>query len=84
MRDPILDESARDSFLKYVQAQTRARHAEDQPPRSLEEWRVRKARIRQRLAGAYGEFPAAPCDLDPQVLGVLDRDGYRIERLIFQ
>jgi dienelactone hydrolase len=29
-------------------------------------------------------MPETPCDLKPQILGTLDRDGYRIEKLIFQ
>jgi cephalosporin-C deacetylase-like acetyl esterase len=79
-----LPETARDSFLKFVQAQTRAMRAGDEPPRTIEAWTARKQKIRQRLAQAYGEFPAEPCDLDPQIIGTIERDGYRIERLIFQ
>lgn len=84
MRRPILPESAGDSFLKFVQTQTRALHADDKPPRTIVEWNARKKKIRERLAQAYGEFPAQPCDLDAQILGTLQRDRYRIERLIFQ
>jgi cephalosporin-C deacetylase-like acetyl esterase len=84
VRRPILPESARDSFLKYVKAQTHALRAGDKPPQSLDEWTARKKKIRERLAQAYGEFPAQPCDLDPQIIGTIERDGYRIERLIFQ
>jgi dienelactone hydrolase len=80
----ILPESAQDSFLKFVQSQTRARRADDQPPESLDNWLEHKSRLRQRLAAAYGEFPAEPCALEPQIIGTLERDGYRVERLIFQ
>ncbi len=84
MRKPILPESARDSFLKYVQTQTRGVHANDRPPRTVEEWISRKTKIRGRLAHAYGEFPQEACEFATQVLGTIERDGYRIERLIFQ
>jgi cephalosporin-C deacetylase-like acetyl esterase len=84
MRGPILPESARSSFVEFVRSQTRAARAGDTPPQTLEDWTRRRLQIRTRLARAYGEFPATPCTLDPQLLGTIDRDGYRIERLIFQ
>src|SRR5262245_14166241 len=36
------------------------------------------------MLAAAGPVPEKPCDLKPQILGRLDRDGYRIEKLIFQ
>jgi cephalosporin-C deacetylase-like acetyl esterase len=84
MRQPVLPETARDSFLQFVRAQTRARHAASQPPKTADEWNARRVAIRERLRQAYGEFPARRCELDPQTIGVVERDGYRIERLVFQ
>jgi cephalosporin-C deacetylase-like acetyl esterase len=56
----------------------------DVPPTTRHEWLQRKQQIRERLAIAFGEFPPKPCALDPQLLGTIDRDGYRIERVIVQ
>jgi len=57
----------------------------DSPPATREEARRRAREIRKRIREAEQDaLPAKKCPLDPQVLGVLERDGYRVERLIFQ
>lgn len=84
MNQGILSDSARDSFLRFVRRQAASLRERDRAPRTLAEWTHRRAEIRDRMRQAYGELPADPCPLDPQVLGVVARDGYRIERLIFQ
>ncbi len=84
MREPVLPEAARDSFLKFVQKQSHRLHADDKPPASRDEWLRRRTTIRSRLAQAFGQFPAERCPLEPNVIGTLQRDGYRIERLVFQ
>ncbi len=84
MRKPLLPPSARESFLEFVRAQTRACRADDRAPPSRDAWQAQKKSLRERLAHAYGDFPAEPCELAPRTLGVLERDGYRIERLVFQ
>src|SRR5205807_3100128 len=33
---------------------------------------------------AMGALPDRPCDLEPKVVGVLKRGGYRVEKLLFQ
>ena len=57
---PSLPETARDSFLKFVQAQTRARHADDKPPKSLDEWKARKATSTSGMSAADA-LPKARC-----------------------
>ena len=42
------------------------------------------ASVREKIFAAIGEFPAKPCDLEPRIIGTLQRDGYSIEKLIFQ
>ena len=37
-----------------------------------------------RLAEVWGEFPTDPCPLEPRRLGTLERDGYRVEKVVFQ
>ena len=71
-------------FLEFVRSQTRKQRSADTTPGSLDEWLERKKAIRQRLAQSYGEFPGNASDLESRILGTVERDGYRIERLIFQ
>lgn len=71
-------------FQEFVRAQGRERNAGRHPPRSLEEWRTRRAEIRSALERAWGGFPDNPCPLDPHKLGEEQRDGYRFEKWIFQ
>jgi dienelactone hydrolase len=72
------------SFLEFIRAQAKARHADDRPPATLGDWRTRNDEVRRKLLAAWGGFPESPCPLDPKVLGTLDRDGYRVEKVIFQ
>ncbi len=50
---------------------------------SAEDVARRKAYLRERMLSALGVFPART-PLNPRVVGVLDRDGYRIEKVIFE
>ncbi len=36
------------------------------------------------MFAAMGPFPEKPCPLEPREVGVLKRDGYRIEKLLIQ
>ncbi len=45
--------------------------------------RKRQAMLRERLLAALGEFPAKT-PLNPQIVGKEQRDGYRIEKLIYE
>jgi len=53
-------------------------------PETLEEWELQREEVRARLLASMGEMPAEPCDLEPQVTGVLERDGYVIEKIRLQ
>ncbi len=71
-------------FLKFVRAEGLRLRQTDQPPKSAEEWQQRKNRVRDQLAAAMGLPTGEKCSLEPRVLGTLDRDGYRLEKLVFQ
>lgn len=68
-------------FMKHRASQLRAA---DTLPVSLEEWDARKQQLRQNLLKSWGGFPAEACDLSPKVLGELKREGYRVEKVVFQ
>ncbi len=71
-------------FLDFVRRQAAELRAHDKPPATLAEWEQRRAALRKRLEEAWGGFPATPCPLQPRVVGTLQRDGYRVEKILFQ
>src|SRR5262249_10791085 len=46
-------------------------------------WQQRRGELRQALFAAMGPFPEQPTALDARVQGVLRREGYRIEKVVF-
>jgi dienelactone hydrolase len=72
------------AFDKFIQAQGHAFRAKDLPLTTRREWDQRRPKLRQAMLEAMGPFPGKPCALEPQFQGFLKRDGYRIEKLIFQ
>lgn len=71
-------------YLNFIKAQAAQLRAGDKPPATREEWDARRRDLRDKLQLAFGTFPQKACPLEPKVLGVLQRDGYRIEKLVFQ
>jgi cephalosporin-C deacetylase-like acetyl esterase len=71
-------------FLAFIKAQAASLRRDDQPPATLAEWQERKRSIRQQLEKAWGGFPAEPCPLNPRIVGTIERDGYNVEKLVFQ
>ncbi len=69
---------------EFIREQARKLRADDKPPASRPEWMQRRQKLRQELLAAIGSFPEQACPLEPRVLGTLKRQGYRIEKLIFQ
>src|SRR4051812_26968186 len=72
------------AFLAFVRDQASALRADDHPPASLNAWRKQREDLRRKLSAAWGGFPAQAAPLRPKVLGTLERDGYRVERIVFQ
>jgi dienelactone hydrolase len=79
----MADESEK-TFLDFVKSRAAELHARDETPASLDDWQKRRGAIRMQLLKAWGGFPEKPCPLNPQILGTLQRDGYRVEKVIFQ
>jgi dienelactone hydrolase len=72
------------AFDNLMRAQALALHAGDQPPATRKEWEERRSRLRDAMFAAMGPFPDKPCPLEPKEMGVLKRQGYRIEKIILQ
>ncbi len=72
------------AFRDFVKAHAAALRADDVVPLNAFDWQLRKAALRVNLLKSWGRFPETPCDLAPRKLGEIQRDGYRVERLVFQ
>lgn len=72
------------AFDNLMRAQARAMRAKDPPPKTRQEWDKRRATLRSAMFQAMGTFPEKPHPLQPQVTGVLKRDGYRIDKVVLQ
>lgn len=71
-------------FDEFIQAKAESLRSGDQAPATKALWQTRRAALREAMFAAMGPFPEKPCDLMPEILGKIERDDYRIEKLIFQ
>ena len=71
-------------FLQFVRNQAAQMRANDQGFSTLEKWRERRTQLRSLLETAWGGFPSDHAPLEPRVLETLEREGYRVEKIIFQ
>ena len=81
---PAQDRGSSPMFLDFVRRQAAELRAQDKPPATRAEWEDRRAALRERIQEAWGGFPATPCPLQPRLIGTLRRDGYRVEKIVFQ
>ncbi len=72
------------TFDTFIREEARKLRAKDQAPASLAAWEARKKALRASMFAAMGDMPEKDCPLSPKILGTLDREGYRIEKLLFQ
>ena len=72
------------AFEKFIRAEAKKLRAADSSPKTRDEWQTRRKALLQHISDAIGPVPDKPCELEPQVLGTLERDGYKIEKLVFQ
>jgi dienelactone hydrolase len=72
------------AFAELMRTQARALHAKDQPPANRKDWDERRKKLREAMFAAMGSLPDKPSPLEPKEVGTLKRDGYRIEKLLFQ
>lgn len=83
MPAPLTQEPGR-QFLDFIHQRMDALRAHDRVPDSLDAWRAQRQELRNRLLQSWGGFPETPCPLEPRVLGRLERDGYQVEKVVFQ
>jgi dienelactone hydrolase len=84
MADTVLAKPDPKVFDNWLRSQGLALRAGDKPPATRKAWEARRTALRKAMFTAMGPFPEKPCPLAAQRLGVLKRQGYRIEKVIFQ
>jgi dienelactone hydrolase len=84
MPDTVLPKPDPDAFGNLMRAQAKALHDKDGPPASAKDWEARRKKLREAMFAAMGPLPEKACDLEPKEVGTLKRDGFRIEKLLFQ
>jgi dienelactone hydrolase len=84
MADTVLPTPDPQSYDTFLRARAAALHGGDRPPADRKAWEQRRSILRQAMFAAMGPFPEQPCPLAPVQVDVLKRDGYRIEKLLFQ
>ena len=77
-------EETPNAFLQFVKKRAAALRALERTPETLVEWQTQRTTIRKKLLRAWGGFPEEKCELKPRILGTEKREGYRVERIIFQ
>jgi len=79
------EEEARQMVFREIMDRTRAYAAAMPVPATREEWERRTAELRPRVMRALGLDPLPErTPLNAQVLGETQKDGYRIQRVIFE
>jgi cephalosporin-C deacetylase-like acetyl esterase len=73
-----------DAFTNLMRAQAKALHEKDTAPTSRKDWDLRRRKLREAMFAAMRSMPDKACPLEVKEVGVLKRDGYRIEKLLFQ
>lgn len=71
-------------FDLRTRAEAVALRANDQPPKTAEEWAGRRKVLLAKMKEACGPIPEKPCDLTPKIHGELKRDGYTIQKITYQ
>ena len=71
-------------FLEFIRGQAAILRAEDKAPTTLEAWGKSRSSLSNELWNAWGGFPKSAAPLSPKKLGEIQREGYRVEKLVFQ
>ena len=60
-------------------------HCPFTPPESLDAWEARAAELKQQLRVSLGLWPATELDpVQPEIYGRVEREGYTIEKVVFE
>jgi dienelactone hydrolase len=73
-----------EKFSQFIRGEAKRLREKDRPPQSLEAWKNRKQQLREQMFAAMGAFPKETIPLESKLVGILNRDGYRIEKRLLQ
>lgn len=82
--NPLMAQQPPTPYQAFIQKQAVELRTNDKPVTSEQEWTARRNELRAGLIKAWGAFPESPCELQPRKLGEIQRDGYRVEKVVFQ
>ncbi|MBI3863683.1 MAG: prolyl oligopeptidase family serine peptidase, partial [Planctomycetia bacterium] len=71
-------------FQAYILKRHHDLRGNEKLPTTADEWLTMRQELRDMLLESWGGFPREACDLVPHKLGELKRDGYRLEKIVFQ
>jgi cephalosporin-C deacetylase-like acetyl esterase len=71
------------TLFREARAQLAARAEHVAQLETAEDWRARQERVRQLLLEMFGPFPERT-SLNARTVGVLQKDGYRVEKLVYE
>lgn len=71
-------------FNVFVKQQAAIMRANDSAPGTVEDWQKTRGDLRDLLLTAWGGFPTEKYPLEARNLGEIKRDGYRVEKIVFQ
>jgi dienelactone hydrolase len=71
-------------FLSFIRQQAGTMRGSDVPPANLDAWKTQRRELRRLLIQSWGEFPIEPCPLKPRIVGEIEREGYRVQKLLLQ
>src|SRR5437763_8528361 len=72
------------TFDRFIQKYAATLRARDDAPASRPAWERRRAELLLAVRAALGTLPDKPLPLEAKILGTLKRDGYSVEKIIFQ
>lgn len=84
MRNAGSDDLAKGDYAAFIRRAAPSATRPTIQPVTRERWDERLASVAKGLRESLGPFPEEPCPLEPEILGIVERDGYVIERLTFQ
>src|SRR5512136_1678710 len=73
------------SWLQRIAAeQLAARKKEVAETRTREQFEARRAEVRKKILHMIGGLPEKRTSLNPRRMGAIERDGYRVEKIVFE
>lgn len=73
-----------EQFLHYIRHQFDESRKKDLLPKTLSDWEEYRQKVHDVLAENVGLIKEEQCELNPQKIAEIKKEGYRIEKLILQ